>query len=154
AIEPEQPTIDAHQNRADARVNVPIGGFFKLFEFRGGISKYHHAELDPQGVAGSRFYSNGGVARADHGQTEPGGWGGTPGIRYLGQDAKIRGDEKYLPDSRKTILGLFTLQTYEAGKLRLEAAARVDIGHQRADADPRIAELVAEAGSNSPVGSV
>ena len=46
---PKQPTIDAHQNRGDARVNVPIGGFFKLFEFRGGISKYHHDELDPEG---------------------------------------------------------------------------------------------------------
>ena len=153
AIEAEQPTIDAHQNRADARVNVPIGGFFKLFEFRGGISKYHHAELDPEGVAGSRFYSNGGEARAELVQTERGGWGGTTGIDYLSQDARIRGDEKYLPDSRKHNLGLFTLQTYDAGKLRLEAAARVDIGHQRADADPRIAELVAETGSASPVGS-
>lgn len=153
-IEPEQPTIDAHQNRADARVNVPIGGIFKLFEFRGGISKYHHAELDPEGIAGSRFYSNGGEARADLVQTERGGWGGTTGVDYLSQDAKIRGDEKYLPDSRKHNLGLFTLQTYEAGKLRLEGAARIDIGHQRSDADPRIAELVSEAGSTSPVGSV
>ena len=153
AIEPEQPTIDAHQNRADARVNVPIGGLFKLVEFRGGISKYHHAELDPDGVAGSRFYSNGGEARAELVQTERGGWGGTTGVDYLSQDARIRGDEKYLPDSRKHNLSLFTLQTYEAGKLRLEAAARVDVAHQRAGADPRIAELVAEAGSDSPVGS-
>jgi iron complex outermembrane receptor protein len=154
AIEAEQPTIDAHQNRADVRANVPIGGFFKLLEFRGGISKYHHAELDPQGVAGSRFYSNGGEARADLVQTERGGWGGTTGVDYLSQDAKIRGDEKYLPDSRKENLSLFTLQTYDAGKLKLEAAGRVDIGRQRAEADSRIADLVAEAGSTSPVGSV
>ena len=153
AIEAEQPTIDAHQTRADARVNVPIGGFFKLFEFRGGISKYHHSELDPQGVAGSRFYSNGGEARADLVQTERGGWGGTTGVDYLNQDARIRGDEKYLPDSRKQNLSLFTLQTYEAGKLRLEAGARVDIGHQHADADPQIAALVADAGATSNVGS-
>ena len=154
AIEAEQPTIDAHQNRADARVNVPIGGFFKLLEFRGGISKYHHSELDPQGVAGSRFYSNGGEARADLVQTERGGWGGTTGVDYLSQDAKIRGDEKYLPDSRKQNLSLFTLQTYEGGKLRLEGALRVDIGHQHADADPQIADLIAEAGATSNVGAM
>jgi iron complex outermembrane receptor protein len=39
SIEPEVPTIDAHQDRGDVRVNVPIGGFFDLFEFRGGISR-------------------------------------------------------------------------------------------------------------------
>lgn len=154
SIEPEQPTIDAHQNRADARVNVPIGGFFKLAELRGGISKYHHSELDPEGIAGSRFYSNGGEVRADVVQTERGGWGGTTGVDFLSQDARIRGDEKYLPDSRKKNLSLFTLQTYEAGKLRLEGAARVDIGRQNADADPRIADLVVEAGADSPVGSM
>ena len=154
SIEAEQPTIDAHQNRADLRANVPIGGFFKLLEFRGGISKYHHAELNPEGIAGSRFYSNGGEARADVVQTEHGGWGGTTGADFLSQDAKIRGDEKYLPDSRKQNLSLFTLQTYEAGKLRLEGAARVDIGHQHADADPQIAALVADAGADSPVGSM
>jgi iron complex outermembrane receptor protein len=153
AIEAEQPTIDAHQTRADARVNVPIGGFFKLFEFRGGISRYHHAELDQEGVAGSRFYSNGGEARADLVQTERSGWGGTTGVDFLSQNARIRGDEKYLPDSRKQNLSLFTLQTYEAGKLRLEAAARVDIGHQHADADPQIAALVAETGGNNNVGA-
>jgi iron complex outermembrane receptor protein len=154
AIEAEQPTIDAHQTRADARANLPIGGFFKLFEFRGGISKYHHAELNPAGVAGSRFYSNGGEARADLVQSGRGGWGGTTGLGYLSQDAKIRGDEKYLPDSRKQNLGLFTLQTLDRGKLRLEGALRVDVGHERAEADPQIAALVAEAGATSAVGSV
>jgi len=154
AIEPEQPTIDAHQNRADARLNVPIGGFFKLFEFRGGISKYHHSELDPQGVAGSRFYSNGGEARADLVQTDRGGWGGTTGIDYLSQDARIRGDEKFLPDSKKKNLGLFTLQTLESGKLKLEAGARIDIAHENAVADPEIAALVEEADATSPVGSM
>ena len=35
---------------------MPIGGFFKLFELRGGLSKYHHAELNPEGTVGSRFF--------------------------------------------------------------------------------------------------
>jgi iron complex outermembrane receptor protein len=110
-IIPEAPTIDAHQNRGDVRANIPIGGFFKIFELRGGLSKYHHAEIDPEGVVGSKFYSNGGDLRADLVQSERGGWGGTTGVQYLDQDFKIRGDEKYLPDSVNRRLGLFTLQT-------------------------------------------
>ena len=137
AIEAEEPTIDAHQDRGDARVNIPIGGFIKIFEFRGGISKYHHAELDAEGNVGSRFYSNGGEMRADVVQSERGGWGGTTGVQYLDQDARIRGDERYLPDSDKKNVGLFTLQSYEAGKLRLEAAGRVDFAQLSSDEDLR-----------------
>jgi iron complex outermembrane receptor protein len=153
-VEPERPTIDAHQDRADARANVAIGGFFKLFEFRGGLSKYHHAELEADGSVGSRFFSNGGEGRADLVQTERGGWGGTSGVDYLSQDARIRGEEKYLPDSLKQNLGLFTLQTLESGKLRLEGALRVDLARLHADPDERIAELVEEAGADSDVGAL
>ncbi len=141
AVEPEVPTIDAHQDRADARANVPIGGFFKAFEFRGGISKYHHAEIEEDGVVGSRFFSNGGEMRADVVQEDRGGWGGTTGVQYLSQDARIRGDEKYLPDSLKTNLGLFTLQTVESGPVRFEGGIRVDFAKLRADEDETIAEI-------------
>lgn len=154
AVEPERPTIDAHQDRADARANVPIGGFFKALEFRGGISKYHHDELEADGAVGSRFFSNGGEARADVVQADHGGWGGTTGLDYLSQDARIRGAEKYLPDSLKHNLGLFTLQTIEKGPLRLEAAARADLARLRANPDERIAELVEETGEDSDIGAV
>lgn len=154
AVEAEEPTIDAQQDRGDARANVPIGGFLKLFEFRGGLSKYHHAELEADGTVGTRFFSNGGEARADVVQAERGGWGGTTGFDYLEQDARIRGNEKYLPDSRKRNLGLFTLQTIEKGKVRFEAAARVDLARLHANEDERIAELVEEAGEDDIVGSI
>jgi iron complex outermembrane receptor protein len=153
-VEPERPTIDAHQDRGDARINVPIGGFFRLFEFRGGISKYHHDELEADGAVGSSFFSNGGEMRADVVQNARSGWEGTTGLDYLNQDARIRGEEKYLPDSRKKNLALFTLQSAESGRLRVEAAARVDFAHLSADADERIAELVDEAGKDSEIGAV
>ena len=147
AVVPEAPTIDAHQDRGDARVNVPIGGFFRIFEFRGGISKYHHAELDREGVVGSRFYSNGGEMRADVVQNDRGGWGGTTGVQYLSTTAKIRGDEKYLPDSRKQNVGLFTLQTVQSGPIRFEGGARVDFAKLDANADPQI------AANGGPIGA-
>ena len=152
-VQAEEPTIDAHQDRGDARVNIPIGGLFRIFEFRGGISKYHHSEAEPDGTIGSRFYSDGGEMRADLVQNERGGWGGTTGVQYLSQNARIRGDEKYLPDSLKQNFGLFTLQTIQSGKIRFEAGARVDFAKVRADEDEVIAELVQEVGQNSPVGS-
>ncbi|MCL6729713.1 TonB-dependent receptor [Sphingomonas sp. SE220] len=135
AIVPEAPTIDAHQNRGDLRANVPIGGFFKIFEFRGGLSRYHHAEIEPNGAVGSKFYSDGGELRADVVQSERGGWGGTSGIQYLNQDFKIRGDEKYLPDSDNRRIGVFTLQTIENGPLRIEAGARIEFSRLQADED-------------------
>ena len=154
SIVPEAPTIDAHQDRGDARVNIPIGGSFKLFEFRGGISKYHHAEIEPDGAVGSRFYLNGGELRADVVQNERGGWGGTTGVQYLDENGRIRGDEKFLPDNQKQNLGLFTLQSFQSGKVRFEAGARVEFARLHADADETIAGLAAEAGASDIVGSV
>jgi iron complex outermembrane receptor protein len=138
AIVPEAPTIDAHQDRGDLRAAVPIGGFFKAFEFRGGLSKYHHAEIGPDRVVGSKFYSNGGELRADLVQSERSGWGGTSGVQYLNQDFKIRGDEKYLPDSVNRRVALFTLQTIEKGPIRFEAGARIESSHLHADEDPAL----------------
>jgi iron complex outermembrane receptor protein len=135
-------------------VNVPVGGFFKIFEFRGGLSKYRHAEVEADGAVGSRFYLNGGEIRTDLVQNERGGWGGTSGVQYLDQRGKIRGEEKYLPDNEKRNLGLFTLQSVEAGKVRFEGAARIDFATLHADEDERIAELVEEAEENSDVGEL
>jgi len=140
-VEPEVPTIDAHQDRGDLRANIPVGGLFKAFEFRGGISKYRHAEIEEDGAVGSRFFSNGGETRAQLVQNERGGWGGTTGFDYLSQDARIKGEEKYLPDSRKQNLGVFTLQTVEHGPIRFEGGLRVDLAKMRADEDETIAEI-------------
>lgn len=152
AIEPEVPTIDAHQDRGDIRANVPLAGVFSLFELRGGISNYRHAEIEEDGVVGSRFYSKGGELRADLVQTDRGGWGGTSGVDYVNQNAKIRGDEKYLPDSIKRNLGLFTLQTLTAGPFRLEGGARLEFGRLSAKPDEGIAETAEEQGIDSGVG--
>jgi iron complex outermembrane receptor protein len=141
SIEPEVPTIDAHQDRVDARVNVPIGGFFNAFEFRGGASKYRHNEIEEDGEIGSRFFSNGQEMRADLVQSARGGWGGTTGVQFLHQDARIRGDEKYLPDSDNRQFGLFTLQSIVRGPIRFEAGARIEFSRLEADEDEVIAEI-------------
>ncbi len=148
AVEPEAPTIDAHQDRGDVRANVPIGGgILDLLEFRGGLSKYRHREIEPDGAVGSRFFSDGGEMRADVVQANRGGWGGTTGIDYLKQDFKIRGEEKYLPDSDNRRLALFTLQTVERGPVRFEGGARIEFSRLRANSDEDIAE------NGGPIGA-
>jgi iron complex outermembrane receptor protein len=135
----EQPTIDGRQTRADLRANVPIGGFFKLFEFRGGISKYHHDELTPEADVDSSFSTHGGELRADVVQNDRGGWGGTSGVQYLHTDVHLSGEEKYLPDSTNRQLGFFTLQSLVRGPVRFEGGFRIESARLRADADPQIA---------------
>jgi len=148
AVEPEAPTIDAHQDRGDARVNIPLaGGLFNLFEFRGGISKYRHSEIEEDGEIGSRFFSNGAEMRADVVQANRGGWSGTTGVQYLETDARIRGEEKYLPDSRNTQFGIFTLQSLVHGPVRFEGGLRVEFASLDADAD---ADIAANGG---PIGT-
>jgi iron complex outermembrane receptor protein len=147
SVEPEQPTIDAHQDRGDARVNIPLGGPFELFEWRGGISKYHHDELTPGGDVDSSFFTNGGEMRADVVQAKHGGWGGTTGIQYLDTDVRIRGDEKYLPDSRDKQFGIFTLQSLVSGPVRFEGGLRVEFANLDADADAQI------AANGGPIGA-
>ncbi|MEO6224741.1 MAG: TonB-dependent receptor [Sphingomicrobium sp.] len=139
AIMPEAPTIDAHQDRGDVRVHLPIAGMFASAELRGGISRYHHDELSPDGAINTSFYSNGGELRGDLVQADRSGWGGTTGFDYRHQDAKIHGGEKYLPDSRELKLALFTVQSLIRGPLRIELSGRAESARLHADADPQIA---------------
>ena len=149
AVEPERPTIDAHQDRGDVRANVPIGGgFLEQFEFRGGISKYRHNELEEDGAIGSRFFTDGGELRADVVQANRGSWGGTTGIQYLDNDVRIRGEEKYLPDSRNKQFGIFTLQSLVRGPVRFEGGLRVEFAKLDADEDEQIAANGGPIGMN------
>lgn len=148
AVDAEAPTIDAHQDRGDARINVPIGGgLLDLFEWRGGISKYRHSEIEEDGQIGSRFFTNGGEMRADVVQANRGGWGGTTGIQYLDTDVRIRGDEKYLPDSRNRQFGIFTLQSLVRGPVRFEGGLRIEFASLDADEDAQI------AANGGPIGA-
>jgi len=136
--EPEQPTIDAHQTRYDARAEIPLGGVFSEVRARAGYSQYHHDELNAQGGVDTGFFSNGGEGRLELVQRDRSGWSGTSGVQYLDRTARIRGDEKFLPDSRQRETGLFTLQTLVSGQLRLEGGARIEFSKLAAEPDAQI----------------
>jgi len=136
--EPEQPTIDAHQTRYDARAEIPLGGLFSAVHARGGYSRYHHDELNAEGGVGTSFFSNGGEGRIELAQRDRSGWGGTSGVQYLDRNARIRGDETFLPDSSQRETGLFSLQTFVSGPLRLEGGARAEFSTLAAQANAQI----------------
>jgi iron complex outermembrane receptor protein len=136
--EPERPTLTPHQTRFDARAEIPLGGFFSQIRARGGYSKYWHNELEADGEIGSHFESRGGEGRLELVQRERSGWSGTSGVQYLNRDASIVGEEVFLPDSRQKQTGLFTVQTYVSGPLRVEAGARVEFSTLSAKANAQI----------------
>jgi iron complex outermembrane receptor protein len=152
--EGEAPTIDVEQTRYDARAEVPLDGFFNRLKARGGYSEYHHDELEDTGEIGSRFFSNGGEGRLELVQAERSGWGGTSGAQYLERDVKIRGEEKFLPDSRDRQAGLFTLQTLVRGPWRFEGGARIEFSKLTAEEDAQLGTASAAADFTSISGSV
>ena len=138
-VEAEAPTIDQHQTRYDARAEIPVGGLLELVRARAGYANYKHDELEDTGEIGSSFFSKGGEGRVELVQADRSGWGGTSGLQYLERSARIRGEEKFLPDSGQRQTGLFTLQSYLSGPVRIEAGGRVEFSRLRADADEQLA---------------
>ena len=138
AVEAEAPTIDQEQDRFDARAEFPLSGFFSQVRARGGYADYHHDEIEDTGEIGSSFFSKGGEGRFELVQADRGGWGGTSGVQYLERTAKIRGEEKFLPDSRQKQAGLFTLQTYVSGPWRFEGGVRIEFSKLTAEADEQL----------------
>lgn len=134
-VEAEAPRLDVRQTRYDARAEVPIGGFFSEAKLRGGIARYTHDELEPDGTIGTSFFARGGELRGELVQTERSGWGGTSGAQYLRKSVAIDGEEKYLPDARQRQLGLFTLQSIKTGRWRFEGGARFETSLLTAEAD-------------------
>jgi iron complex outermembrane receptor protein len=134
-VEAEAPTIDVKQTRYDARAEVPVSGFFSQVRARAGVSRYRHQEIEDTGDIASTFYTSGGEGRVDLVQSERSGWGGTSGVQYLTRKVHIVGEEKFLPPSSQKQSGLFTMQTYVSGPLRVEGGLRVEFSNLAAKPD-------------------
>lgn len=139
AVEAEEVAIDLHQTRADVRAEIPVGGFLDQVRIRAGAVRYRHNEISVDtGEIGSTFRSRGEEGRIEAVQHTTNGWGGGFGAQWLDRRVSVVGDEKYLPANRQRQLGLFALQNYETGPVRLEAGARIERALQTAKADADI----------------
>jgi iron complex outermembrane receptor protein len=134
--EAEAPRIDIRQTRVDARAEIDTGaGFIDSVRFRAGYSDYRHDELEESGEIGTTFLTEGAEARLEFVQSQRGHWGGGFGAQFFQRDLDVIGEEKFLPPSKTSQFGLFTVQNFRAGPLRAEIGARYEHQRSRAQAD-------------------
>jgi iron complex outermembrane receptor protein len=123
----EAPTLSLKQDRIDARAEINAGGSaIEKIAFRFGFANYSHFELGPDGSVGTAFYNQGLEARLELAQAKHGEWTGSSGVQFVNRDFNVVGDEAFLPRNSTQQLGLFTLQQFQLGAVKLEAGARFE----------------------------
>jgi iron complex outermembrane recepter protein len=136
AVEAEEVRLDVKQTRVDFRSEIkPASGFITAIKFRGGYADYKHNEIDDTGAIGTTFLNDGWEGRLELAQQKLGGWEGAVGAQFFLRNLNIIGDEKFLPKSQTSQLGLFTVQSYDFGAVRAEAGGRVEKSTLSANAD-------------------
>ena len=125
--EQEGPRLQLRQDRIDARAEVsPHGSVIDKIAFRFGFADYTHAELEEDGSVGTTFSNQGMEGRLELIQAKHGGWQGVTGAQFSIRDFDVVGDEAFLPRNSTQQIGVFTLQQWESGPLKLEAGARFE----------------------------
>ncbi|WP_294133660.1 TonB-dependent receptor [Sphingobium sp.] len=140
AVEPggeaEKVRLHMKQDRADMRAEVPVNGsFLESIRFRAGFADYQHQEIEDTGEVGTTFYNQSMESRLELIQANRGGWDGAIGGQFFTRKFHVEGEEKFLPRNETTQLGLFTLQSIDLGKTRVEVGGRYEHTDVSADAD-------------------
>jgi iron complex outermembrane receptor protein len=126
-VEAEAPTLDVRQYRADVRgeIRVPTG-FLDRIQFRAGYGDYRHFEIEDTGEIATTFLNDGMEGRAEFIQRKQGAWSGAFGAQVLTRDFEAIGEEAFLPPTQTDQLGVFTVQNFDFGALRLEVGGRYE----------------------------
>ena len=122
----EDITLAMRQTRVDVRGAVPLGGAFKELKVRGGWADYRHDEIEGDGAIGTSFFNRSWEARAELVQANVDGWQGASGVQYFSRNFSAVGEEAYIPANETRQIGVFTLQEFDLGQVRLEAGARYE----------------------------
>ncbi len=159
ALEPgaeaEETRIDVKQTRVDGRAEFDLGsGFVESLRLRTGYADYRHDEIEDTGEIGTTFFNDGYEGRLEFLQRNRSGWGGGFGAQYYQRSLDVIGEEKFLPRSKTRQFGLFTVQTFDLGKIRAEAGARYERTVARAAPDPDIGNAATRRSFNAFSGSL
>lgn len=141
ALEPggeaEAVRLDVEQTRADLRAEIDAGdGFLDQIKLRFGWADYQHSELEETGEVGTTFFSEGYEGRLELVQSQREGWLGASGVQLLIRDFDVVGEEAFVPRNSTVQVGLFTLQSFEAGPVKAEAGLRYENSQVDAKAGP------------------
>ena len=146
--EQEGPRLKLKQDRIDARAEFATGGsLIDKLALRAGYADYQHAELAEDGSVGTTFFSKGFEARLELTQAKRGAWLGASGGQFVVRDFDAVGSEAFLPRHKSRQLGLFTVQQFDTGPVRIEAGARFE--HSRLTATPDPAQVQFFSGTRS-----
>ena len=138
-VEAEQVRLKIKQDRADLRGEIDIGGgFLQAIKLRVGFADYRHQEIQADGSIATTFLNQSIETRLEVVQRAQGGWRGAFGWQLMVRDFDVIGDEAFLPKNTTQQYGVFTLQTYETGRLKAEAGARYEHTALQADASATI----------------
>ena len=129
----EDITLDMRQTRVDVRGAVPLGGAFKELRVRGGWADYRHDEIEDNGEIGTSFFNKSWEARIELVQANKDGWQGASGMQYFSRNFRAVGEEAYIPANETRQFGLFTLQEFDLGNVRLEGGARYEHANVKSD---------------------
>lgn len=124
--EDEAVRIDLEQNRFDFASEIQHS--FLIFEetkIRFGYGDYEHREITDE-TDGTRFSNTEWEARAEFVQKHGGHLSGAMGIHLRQRDFKVTGSEAFVPPSLTSQHGLFVLQEYKAGPVRIEGGLRIE----------------------------
>lgn len=125
--EQEGPRLDVRQDRLDLRAEVETGGgLLDRVRFRAGHADYRHFEVEETGEIATTFQSKGTEARLELVQAQRGGWQGASGAQYLNRRFDVAGEEAFVPRNETSQVGLFTLQSVQAGPVRFEGGLRYE----------------------------
>jgi len=128
--EGEAVRLKVRQNRLDARGEIDTGGFIDQVRVRFGYADYRHSEIDAEGSIGTTFLNQGLEGRVELAQARReiggGSWRGATGAQLFTREFDAIGDEAFVPRNRTVQTGLFTLQEFDLGAWKIEAAARYE----------------------------
>lgn len=118
--------LDMRQTRLDARALVPMTGAFEALKFRFGYADYRHDEIEGNGEIGTSFFNQAFEGRLELVQKARGNWQGASGVQYLSRRFEAVGEEAYIPLNQTSQFGLFTLQEYDFGDVKIDGGARFE----------------------------
>lgn len=139
--------LNMRQTRVDARALVPMTGAFEALKSRFGYANYRHDEIEPDGAVGTSFSNQAFEGRLELVQRAVEGWQGASGVQYLSRRFEAVGEEAYIPLNQTSQFGLFTLQEFDVGAVKIDAGARYE--NTRVESQPLNVERSFNAFSGS-----
>lgn len=118
------PYVKLRSERFDIRSEYrdPMPGIARV-RLRMGFTDYEHDEVE-HGEVATTFRNKASDIRFELTHAPLGGMEGVVGVQYSSSEFSSTGEEAYLPDSDTSNTALFLMETFDAGPLRLELAAR------------------------------